>query len=60
MGGMASEEVRWLCETEQVSWRAYLRANRELDVALDRSTAALSGGRGALETIGESATSGRR
>ena len=27
--------VRWLSEEEQVSWRAYLRANRELDVALD-------------------------
>ena len=33
---MSSEEVRWLSEAEQVSWRAYLRANRELDVALDR------------------------
>jgi DNA-binding MarR family transcriptional regulator len=33
---MASEEVRWLSEAEQASWRAYLRANRELDVALDR------------------------
>jgi DNA-binding MarR family transcriptional regulator len=36
MGGMASEGVRWLSDSEQVSWRAYLRANRELDVALDR------------------------
>lgn len=36
MGDMASEEVRWLSEAEQASWRAYLRANRELDVALDR------------------------
>ena len=36
MGDMASEEVQWLSEAEQVSWRAYLRANRELDVALDR------------------------
>ena len=35
MGGMASEEVQWLSEAEQVSWRAYLRANRELAVALD-------------------------
>ena len=33
---MSSEDVRWLSEAEQVSWRAYLRANRELDVALDR------------------------
>lgn len=30
------EEVRWLSEAEQVAWRAYLRANRELTVALDR------------------------
>ena len=36
MGDMAREEVQWLSEAEQVSWRAYLRANRELDVALDR------------------------
>ena len=41
MGDMASEEVRWLSETEQVSWRAYLRANRELDVALDRDLQAV-------------------
>jgi len=41
MGGMASEEVRWLSEAEQVSWRAYLRANRELDVALDRDLQAV-------------------
>lgn len=27
--------MRWLSAEEQVSWRAYLRANRELDVALD-------------------------
>jgi DNA-binding MarR family transcriptional regulator len=33
---MAGQDVRWLTEAEQVSWRAYLRANRELDVALDR------------------------
>jgi len=33
---MAGEEVMWLTEAEQVWWRAYLRANRELDVALDR------------------------
>ena len=38
---MASEEVRWLAEAEQVSWRAYLRANRELDVALDRDLQAV-------------------
>ena len=42
MGDMASEEeVRWLSEPEQVSWRAYLRANRELDVALDRDLQAV-------------------
>ena len=28
--------MRWLSADEQSSWRAYLRANRELDVALDR------------------------
>lgn len=28
--------VRWLSASEQVAWRAYLRANRELDAALDR------------------------
>ena len=28
--------VRWLSEQEQVAWRAYLRASRELDVALER------------------------
>ena len=33
---MSGEEVRWLSQEEQVSWRAYLRGNRELDVALDR------------------------
>ena len=38
---MASEDVRWLSESEQVSWRAYLRANRELDVALDRDLQAV-------------------
>ncbi|WP_299446542.1 MarR family winged helix-turn-helix transcriptional regulator [uncultured Phycicoccus sp.] len=32
---MASE-ARWLTADEQVSWRAYLRATRELTVALDR------------------------
>jgi DNA-binding MarR family transcriptional regulator len=32
---MSDDGVRWLSEEEQVSWRAYLRANRELDVALD-------------------------
>ncbi|MEO5609961.1 MAG: MarR family transcriptional regulator [Ornithinibacter sp.] len=30
------DEVRWLTPSEQVSWRAYLRANRELDTALDK------------------------
>ena len=29
-------DVRWLSEAEQVAWRAYLRANRELTVAFDR------------------------
>jgi DNA-binding MarR family transcriptional regulator len=33
---VAEDEVRWLSADEQSSWRAYLRANRELDVALDR------------------------
>lgn len=33
---MAEHEVRWLSEGEQVSWRAFLRANRELDIAFDR------------------------
>ena len=28
--------MRWLSDGEQVSWRAYLRANRELTVAFDR------------------------
>lgn len=28
--------VRWLTDDEQVSWRAYLRASRELVVAFDR------------------------
>ncbi|MGL5864257.1 MAG: MarR family winged helix-turn-helix transcriptional regulator [Dermatophilaceae bacterium] len=28
--------VRWLSDDEQRAWRAYLRAGRELDVALDR------------------------
>lgn len=41
MSHMASEDVRWLSEAEQVSWRAYLRANRELDVALDRDLQAV-------------------
>lgn len=36
MGPMAQDGVRWLTEAEQVSWRAFLRANRELDVAFDR------------------------
>ena len=30
------DDVRWLTADEQVSWRAYLRATRELVVALDR------------------------
>ena len=33
---MSDAEVRWLDEGEQVSWRAFLRASRELDVAFDR------------------------
>jgi DNA-binding MarR family transcriptional regulator len=33
---MSGAEVRWLDEGEQVSWRAFLRASRELDVAFDR------------------------
>jgi DNA-binding MarR family transcriptional regulator len=33
---MEQEEVRWLSDEEQVAWRAYLRANRELTVAFDR------------------------
>jgi len=41
MGDMADEQVRWLSEAEQVSWRAYLRANRELAVALDRDLQAV-------------------
>ncbi|PRY59330.1 MarR family transcriptional regulator [Knoellia remsis] len=35
---MAAEEVpatRWLTDDEQQAWRAYLRAHRELQVALD-------------------------
>lgn len=35
------DEVRWLSADEQASWRAYLRANRELDVALDRDLQAV-------------------
>ena len=31
-----SEQVRWLTDDEQHAWRAYLRASRELDAALDR------------------------
>ena len=38
---MSGDGVRWLDEREQVSWRAYLRANRELDVALDRDLQAV-------------------
>jgi DNA-binding MarR family transcriptional regulator len=33
---MEDSEVRWLSDEEQVSWRAYLRANRELTVAFDK------------------------
>ncbi len=33
--------VRWLTASEQVAWRAYLRANRELDAALDRDLQAV-------------------
>ncbi len=36
MDRMSDAEVRWLDEGEQVSWRAFLRASRELDVAFDR------------------------
>ncbi len=35
------EEVRWLTASEQVAWRSYLRANRELDAALDRDLQAV-------------------
>ena len=38
---MADEAVRWLSDAEQVSWRAYLRANRELTVAFDRDLQAV-------------------
>lgn len=39
---MSDEDgVRWLTASEQVSWRAYLRANRELDSALDRDLQAV-------------------
>jgi DNA-binding MarR family transcriptional regulator len=33
---MSGNEVRWLDAREQRAWRAYLRAGRELDAALDR------------------------
>ena len=37
MGRMTQQAaVRWLSDEEQVAWRAYLRANRELTVAFDR------------------------
>lgn len=36
MALMPDDEVRWLTEAEQVSWRAFLRGSRELDVAFDR------------------------
>lgn len=32
--------TRWLSQEEQQAWRAYLRAHRELQVALDRDLAA--------------------
>jgi DNA-binding MarR family transcriptional regulator len=35
-GDGGNDVVRWLTEEEQVSWRAYLRASRELVVAFDR------------------------
>lgn len=35
-GAMETQEVHWLTDTEQSAWRAYLRATRELDVALDK------------------------
>jgi DNA-binding MarR family transcriptional regulator len=35
-GDAGTAVVRWLTEDEQVSWRAYLRASRELTVAFDR------------------------
>ena len=33
---MSATGPRWLSEAEQQAWRAYLRATRELDVAMDR------------------------
>lgn len=41
MGPMEQEGVRWLSEAEQVAWRAYLRANRELTSAFDRDLQAV-------------------
>ena len=38
---VTEDEVRWLSADEQMSWRAYLRANRELAVALDRDLQAV-------------------
>ena len=35
------DAVRWLTDEEQVSWRAYLRASRELTVAFDRDLQAV-------------------
>lgn len=32
----ASDDTRWLTESEQQAWRSYLRATRLLEVALDR------------------------
>jgi DNA-binding MarR family transcriptional regulator len=42
MCGVAEDDqVRWLGADEQTAWRAYLRGNRELDVALDRDLQAV-------------------
>jgi DNA-binding MarR family transcriptional regulator len=40
-GVVEAEQVRWLSADEQSAWRAYLRGNRELDVALDRDLQAV-------------------
>lgn len=39
MGGDENQTTRWLTYDEQQAWRAFLRANRELFVALDRDLA---------------------
>lgn len=39
MGGDEYQTTRWLTYDEQQAWRAFLRANRELFVALDRDLA---------------------